>query len=193
MRNAALSLLVLLAAACGPEPPVDEPPLRTSAAVMLDVRPGMPLDSMLYMLDSLLVNALTGRLEGEAVTDFRRAEALTDRLLEARLPFEWIPSEQYSVQSRLRQIQSRADRVLAQLVTGASREPMLRELRELRDDVVRLRRTIAQGGTRAPPPIERLLQYGDTRAGPRPGGPAGPAAPARPTGPRPLGTPVGNP
>jgi hypothetical protein len=192
MKNVALSLIVVFATGCAPEPPMDEPPIRGSAAVMLDVRSGAPLDSMLYMLDSLLVASLTGRLEGEAVTEFRRAEALTDRLLEARLPFEWIPTEQYSVQSRLRQIQSRADRVLAQLVTGAPREPMLRELRELRDDVVQLRRTIAAGGTRAPPPIEVLLQYGDTAARGRPGGQA-PAAPAQPTGPRPIGTPIGNP
>jgi hypothetical protein len=193
MRKVTLTLFVLFASACAPEPPVEEAFSRGTAAVMLDIRPGAPLDSLLYTLDSLLVNALTGRLEGQAVADFRNAEALTDRLLEARLPFEWIPDQQYSLESRLRQIQSRADRVLAQLVTGAPREPMLTELRELRDDVVRLRETIARGGTRAPPPIERLLHLGDTM--PRRGMPGAPGAPtpASPTGPRPLGTPIGNP
>lgn len=190
MRNLALAMSALLATGCTPPPP-EETTVQSAAAVMLEVRPGTPLDSMLYRLDGLLVRSLEGRLEGESVIDFRRAEALTDRLLEASLPFEWIPDEQYSLESRLRQLQSAADRILAQLETGAPRAPMLAELRTLREDVVELRQTVARGGTRAPPPIERLLRVGDTTAV-RPGaapGPPGPGTPA-PTPTRPLGTPT---
>jgi hypothetical protein len=186
MRNVAFILSVLIAAACAPTPP-EETAVQSAAAVMLEVRPGTPLDSMLFMLDDLLARAMAGRLDGESVIDFRRAEALTDRLLEASLPFEWIPGEQYSLESRLRQIQSAADRVLAQLETGAPREPMLAELRALRNDVVALRETVARGGTRAPPPIERLLRFGDTTAV-TPA--AGPPRPATPRGPQPLGRPM---
>lgn len=189
MRNVAFAMSALLLTGCAPPPP-EETSVQSAAAVMLEVRPGMPLDSLLYMLDNLLLRSLSGRLEGESVIDFRRAEALTDRLLEASLPFEWIPDEQYSLESRLRQIQSAADRILAQLETGAPREPMLAELRALRNDVVGLRETIARGGTRAPPPIERLLRFGDTAAaGAGTAGPPAAPGPRPPTGPQPLGTP----
>jgi hypothetical protein len=189
MRIQAFALSALLISGCGPVPP-EETPVQSSAAVMLEIRPGTPLDSMLYRLDALLAGALAGRMEGEAVIDFRRAEALSDRLLEANLPFEWIPGEQYSLQSRLRQIQSAADRILAQLDTGAPREPMLEELRALRNDVISLRATVAEGGTRAPPPIERLLRFGDTASVPPATAGTGPAPAAAPQGPRPIGTPI---
>lgn len=189
MRNVAFAMSAMLVTGCAPSPP-EETSVQSAAAVMLEVRPGMPLDSLLYMLDNLLLRSLAGRLEGESVIDFRRAEALTDRLLEASLPFEWIPDEQYSLQSRLRQIQSAADRILAQVETGAPREPMLAELRALRNDVVGLRETIARGGTRAPPPIERLLRFGDTTAaGAGTAGPPAAPGPRPPAGPQPLGTP----
>lgn len=164
--------------------------MQSSAAVMLEIRPGTPLDSMLYRLDALLAGALAGRMEGEAIIDFRRAEALSDRLLEASLPFEWIPGDQYSLQSRLRQIQSAADRILAQLDTGAPREPMLEELRALRSDVISLRATVAEGGTRAPPPIERLLRFGDTTFVRPAAAGTGPAPAPGPRGPLPIGTPI---
>jgi hypothetical protein len=193
MKNIALILSVCAIAACGAAPP-DESPMQATAAIMMELRPGTPLEELLHMLDEHLVRAMAGRMEGDAVSDFRRAEAITDRLLEARLPFEWFAHEQYSLQSRLRQIQSMADRVMAMLDTGAPRDAMLTDLRLLRTEVVRLREAVAQGGTRAPPPIGRLLSgdtvgAGEVRAGSQPGAPAE-SAPAPPTGPRPLGAPV---
>jgi hypothetical protein len=178
---------LLLCAACGAAPQPE--PTRASVAIMTEVRPGAPLDEILQLLDEHLVRALEGRMEGESVEDFRRAEAISDRLLEAFMPFEWIDSEQYSLESRLRQVQSQADRVLAMLETGFPRDSMLDELRVLREQVVGLRGTIAAGGTRAPPHIHQLLHGGDT---------AGTAArrefqqqrPPQPTGPRPIGTPL---
>jgi hypothetical protein len=190
MRKFVPVLFLALLAACGPTPQ-DELPMHSAAAAMLEVRPGMPLDSLLYILDGYLASAQEGWLEGEAATDFRRAEALTDRLLEARMPFEWIPDQQYSLESRLRQIQSLADRVLAMLDTGVQRDTVLAELDLLRQEVIRVRQLVGRGGTRAPPPIERLLQFGAEGRGQ--GQPAGGGAadqPARPTGPQPLGAPL---
>jgi hypothetical protein len=188
MRKFVPVLFLTLLAACGPTPQ-DELPMHSAAAVMLEVRPGMPLDSLLHVLDGYLARAQEGWLEGEAAIDFRRAEALTDRLLESRMPFEWIPDQQYSLESRLRQIQSLADRVLAMLDTGVQRDTVLAELDLLRQEVIGVRQLVARGGTRAPPPIERLLQLGAEGRGQAQ--PAGGAAgqPARPTGPQPLGTP----
>jgi hypothetical protein len=157
---------------------------------MAEIRPGTPLDEMLEMLDQHLVNAMAGQLDGDAGSEFLRAEAISDRLLEARMPFEWIPSEQYSLESKLRQIQSSADRVLSQLRTGAPRPQMLNDLRLLRTSVAVLRQIVAAGGTDQPVPVARLLS-GDTAAGAMgPIAPRGAPDQAAPSGPRPLGTPL---
>jgi hypothetical protein len=188
MRTVAILAAVSILNGCRVAPP-EPAPLETTAAVMSELRPGMPLDDMLHVLDEHLVAAMQGRMEGEAVLNFRRAEAISDRLLEARQPFEWIPAAQYSLESRLRQVQSSADRILAQLETGASRDTMLMDLRTLRTEVVQLRETIARGGSRSPPPLDRLLA--DTIAHRRaPIGIGQPAQPAAPTGPQPIGTPI---
>ena len=191
MRFNALPVFILLAAACGPTSPPDSSPQAT-IEVMAEIRPGTPLDELLTRLDRHLVNAMAGELDGDAGDEFLRAEAMTDRLLEARMPFEWIPAESYSLESKLRQIQSSADRILAQLRTGAPRQQMLQDLRALRTDVARLRQMVAAGGAPAPVPVERLLS-GDTAfttTSPLTPSGAPDTQPAR--GPAPLGTPVRN-
>src|SRR5690606_32921835 len=108
-------------------------------------------------------------------------------LLEAPMPFERIPSEPYSLDSRLRQIQSSADRVLAQMRTGAPRPPMLMALRQLQADGSRLRHIPAAGRTSAPVPIAHLLAGDTARVGPvRATATPDNQAPAR----RPLGAPI---
>ena len=102
------------------------------------------------------------RLEGDGMNSFRRAEAISDRLLETRYPFEWLRAGSYSVDARLRQIQAHSDRVLAQLRSGEPREQVLGEVNLLRRTVLELRRDLAQGGGPAPPPLERLLAGRDT-------------------------------
>jgi hypothetical protein len=193
MRNTALILSVMLLAGCGAAPQ-EEPPMLATAVIMNEIRPGTPLEELLHLLDEHLVRAMAGRMDGESVSEFRRAEALSDRLLEANLPFEWFAHEQYSLESRLRQIQSMADRVMALLDTGAPHDELLTDLRLLRSQVVRLREDVSRGGSRAPPPIGRLLQ-GDTTDAGMPGqqqteGAAAPEAPSAPRGPRPLGNPI---
>lgn len=180
-------LLCLGIIACGPSDAADASE-QASVSILAEIRQGMPLDSLLFMIDSHLVRAMAGGMDSESTIQFLRAEALTDRLLEARAPFEWIVAEGYSVESRLRQIQSSADRVRAQVQTAAPRDQMLGDLRNLREEVVQLRRALTRGGTRAPPDIHELLAS-DTvrlRAG---AGAEGPAAPP-PSGPQPIGTPV---
>jgi hypothetical protein len=190
MRTTFLLLAACSATACGPSTPEPDSP-QVTMAVMTEIRPGTPLEDMLELLDQHLVAAMSGQMEGDALDEYRRAEAISDRLLEATMPFEWIPSENYSLESKLRQVQSSADRVLAQVRTGVPRPIMLQDLRTLRAEVARLRQIVAAGGTAAPVPVERLLA-GDTtgmNAGPPAAG-ATPDTPAPPSGPRPLGTPV---
>jgi hypothetical protein len=182
MRVVALALLLPLVTACESRAPEQA---TAQTVVIADLRPGTPLDEMLLHLDQELVRAMAGDLEGPAVDNFLRAEAITDRLLEARQPFEWIASDHYSVQARLRQIQSGADRVMAQLQTGASRDSMLIDLRALRADVLRLRQALSRGGGPAPIPLRQLLAA-DTlrrpapRPPPTPGATTAPAVQTRP-------------
>ncbi|MBR9990066.1 MAG: hypothetical protein KFH98_09940 [Gemmatimonadetes bacterium] len=195
MRYAALLLLTSFIAACGP-PALPQDSTRATIEVMAAIRPGTPLEEMLERLDQHLVNAMSGQLDGSAGEEFLLAEALSDRLLEARMPFEWIPSEGYSLESKLRQIQSSADRILAQLRTSAPRQQTLQDLRNLRTEVARLRQTVAAGGAPAPVPIGRLLS-GDT-ANTTAAAPLTPSASpdvSTPASAAPLGTPVpgGNP
>jgi len=189
MKNFICLVCVASAVACGPRQP-DDGSEQAAVAIMAQVRPGEPLDSMLWRLDQHLVNAMTGQLEDESLDELHRAEALTDRLLEARMPFEWITGDQYSVQSRLRQIQSLADRVIAEVETMAPRDQLLLDLRELRGEVVELREALSKGGTRAPPSIEQLLSADSSRPPPvaAPGQADNNAAPTAP--PAPLGVPV---
>ncbi|HEX6134313.1 MAG TPA: hypothetical protein VFZ24_10120 [Longimicrobiales bacterium] len=187
MKSIVLLPFTCVMAACGPSRPPDDSPQAT-IAVMTELRPGTPLEEMLEMLDQHLVNAMAGEMEGDALDEFSRAEAITDRLLEARMPFEWIPSERYSLESRLRQIQSSADRVMAQVRVRTPRMQMLQDLRLLRTDVARLRQTVAAGGTQAPAPIDRLLA-GDTAVIRSPA-PAAGTPDNQSRGARPLGTPI---
>ncbi|HSJ10199.1 MAG TPA: hypothetical protein VK928_09805 [Longimicrobiales bacterium] len=183
----AVLLLCLGIIACGPSGAADADD-QAPVALLAEIRPGVPLDSLLYLIDNHLVQAMAGGLDDEGTTEFLRAEALSDRLLEARAPFEWIEGDAYSLQSRLRQVQSAADRVRAQIQTAAPREQTLGDLRTLRNDVVQLRRALTLGGTRAPPDIYELLASDTVRLAPGAG--AEPSGPTAPRGPQPLGSPV---
>jgi hypothetical protein len=207
MKNVTSILLLplaLLLAGC-PRPQLDDPPMRATFAIMQEVPPGAPLEELLVTLEELLRSALYGRMEGAALADFRRAEALSDRLLEARMPFEWIPGEQYRLGSRLRQLQSTADRVLAMQETGRPRDSVVAELQLLYDQVRRAQAIVAAGGTVAPPDIHQLLRAADpagagTRRGfqqqqrqPQPPQPQPPQPQQQPQPPQPPPVPVGTP
>jgi predicted small lipoprotein YifL len=160
MATKLLLLLVLLPlAACGRggETPAEGPPAAALARIT-----GTQLHEALGLLDRELVAALEAGLEDTGTDAFIRAEAISDRLLETRFPFEWLRRDGYSVQARIRQIQSLADRIESLLRTAAPRDSALADLRGLRRDVLTFRRDLALGGTGRPIPLERLLAGRDT-------------------------------
>jgi hypothetical protein len=123
----------------------------------------MPLGEMLEMLQADLDTALSDDVdEDEVNVRLARAEAITDRLLDSRIPFEWLSSDSYSLTARLRQIQALADRVQAQIRSRGARPALLADATTLRNDVVRLRQEIAEGGGAAPPPLSELLIRADS-------------------------------
>jgi len=176
---------LLTSAACGPRQDDaalagDAPP---PAAALTQITSTTPVAQGLALLQQELEPVLAGDIdETDANNHLLRAEALTDRLLETRLPFQWLSGENYGLDSRLRQIQARADRVVAQIRGAAARDSVVSDVRALHQDVSDLRAAIAAGGTRAPPALEQLLaDYQASRRAlpPRPPAP-GPAPPATP-------------
>jgi hypothetical protein len=166
----------VLAAACGPR--ADDAGLGTEApppaAALSEINSATPLDQGLVLLRQELAPVIAGELgDEEANSVLMRAEALTDRLLETRLPFQWLTEENYGLDARLRQIQALADRVVAQLRSGVPRDSVIQDVRALDLDAADLREALARGGTRAPPPLDQLLS--DYQASRRP--PPRPAAP----------------
>lgn len=106
------------------------------------------------------LSALQEELERVATGESERllnAEAITDRLLHAERPVDWLATR-YDVEARLRQIQSMADGLVARLRRGASMERVEQELAILRESVRDLQAQLSEpGGGRAPPPLDSLL------------------------------------
>jgi hypothetical protein len=162
MRKSHTDPVRSLLAGCGAAPP-EEPPMQATAAVMLEVRPGMPLDEMLHILDEHLVRAMAGRWKARPSTTSAAPRRSATACSRRACPSSGFPTSSTawspgSARSSPRPTASSPSSRPARRAT-----PMLDELRALRDEVVRLRQTVARGGTRAPPPIERLLR-GDTTA-----------------------------
>lgn len=162
-----LSLATLLAlTACQPVNPEESAvsdPAPPPAMVLAPMRGRLELDKMLELLQKELDSAVEDS-DQTAASHLVRAEALTDRLLETKLPFEWMVKSQYAVQPRLRQIQALADRVLAQIRSGGRPDEIHRDVVALRTMVVDLRSGLRQEGSAAPPTLDRLLAAyaGDT-------------------------------
>jgi hypothetical protein len=131
-------------------------------------------------------------LEGETARIFT-AEAITDQFLHAPRDVDWLATG-YLVEARLRQIQAKADAIVAMVRRGASLAAVEEDLITLRTVIQDLQRQLQlPGGGEAPPRLEHLLDQDPLRdARARVGAPAG--APATtPAGPQPLGRPVGQP
>jgi len=129
-------------------------------------------------------------LEGEPARVLT-AEAVTDQLLHAPRDVDWLATG-YSVVSRLRQIQARADAAVATLRRGSPLSAIESDLRVLKADVQDLQRQLQlPGGGPAPPTLEVLLAQDPLRDARAPAGrmPAETGSP-QPAGPQPLGTPV---
>lgn len=169
-----LGAALLAGSACGrrnadaldaqPEPP----------AAWAPVPAGMPLDRSLEMLNEELETVLRAGLDEPDITQhLLRAEVITDRLLEANVPFGWLTGEAYSVEAKLRQIQALADRIVAEIRSQAPGDSVLADVRQLRHDTSAMRAELAAGGAEPPTPIKDLLAGRDSARTPstaRPGG-----------------------
>ncbi len=163
MRIRFIFVLALAAApACGrsPDEAIAQSAPPPPAAALAPLSSDHGVEQALELLSGELHAALESELS-DGGAGILRAEAITDRLLETRRPFQWIPDQRYLVDSRLRQIQAEADRILAQYRSGAPRDTVLAAVRGLAGEVARLREELAGPGTAAPPSLEQLLA-GDT-------------------------------
>ncbi|MGH7482927.1 MAG: hypothetical protein ACRELV_12290, partial [Longimicrobiales bacterium] len=124
------------------------------AAAVAALTDTMSLAQQLALLESIAVDGLQD--VDELWTSVLQAEALTDRLLEAPLPFEWTASG-YSVGTRLRQLQSQADLVVARLRRGDAVEDVRADVARFREQVQSLRGQLTEPGGPAPPPLDSLL------------------------------------
>jgi hypothetical protein len=169
------SMLAAFVVACGNGAPrwlsSSEPPAAAEAA---NIPAGTPLADVLESIEAELDTALAGPLTEDAVTHLTRAEAMTDRLPESRLPFGWLAAQHYRLEARLWQIQALADRALAEIRVGARREDVLPDVVALREQIAALRSALAQGGAPQPEPIERILQRLDSVTVRRPATPQQP-------------------
>ncbi|HET9986015.1 MAG TPA: hypothetical protein VFQ38_20615 [Longimicrobiales bacterium] len=159
-----LSLVVaalLAAAGCRHSNPEDEPisqPAPPPAAVMSPALDSLPLDAKLSRMQQMLDAALVaGPTTNAGRIDVFAAEVISDRLLEVPPPVAWLRTA-YGTESRLRQLQSLADRIVAELRREDTSEAALTaDIRLLRKQVAALRGELAQGGTTAPWPMDSLL------------------------------------
>lgn len=155
MRRILIPLFLIAATACNQDNPEEAavsgpaPPPATAFAV----RGAVSLDRTLEMIEREIVAAEGGDLADRLV----RAEAITDRLLETQLPFAWMTARAYGVESLLRQIQSLADRILAEVRSGVRQETIDRDLKDLRDKVRDLRAGLKAGGGPMPLSLDSLL------------------------------------
>jgi hypothetical protein len=156
-----LVLVLVLAAACGRS----DGDVRLTDALDLPAEEvsGLPLERILQRLEAQLDSAIDEGLGAGEIRRLAAAEAVSDRLIETGLPFEWIRVDNgYSVEARLRQIQALADRVMAQARGGVDRDSLAADVRTFRDRVRGLREDLEKGGGTPPVPVAGLLRAIDT-------------------------------
>jgi hypothetical protein len=151
-------LCALLPAACGRQPDDETaadlaPP---AAAELVPMQDNVPLDEKLARMDEELVVALRNDLRDDGVMSLYRAEAISDRLLETPPPFTWMKTS-YLTEARLRQIQSLADRVIAQMRRQVDPALLRADVHQLRHEIGTLRSQMAAGGSTRPPSLDSLL------------------------------------
>ncbi len=163
MKRTALGIYTLLplavAVACQPNPEEDrmsEPP-PPPATLIAPIRENMSLTEKLDRLQAELDAALArGGIDAYARSRIYRAEAITDRILESEPPFAWLQAS-YGVEAWLRQLQSMADRIVAQIRRNEPEERIMEDVARLRESVMALRTELAKPGGPMPPPLDTLL------------------------------------
>jgi hypothetical protein len=156
----AMVLGIAILAGCGRAPQPDDGLRAGQAAPPPRTNPS--LDASLARMEAELDTALAAGVDGAGIERLYRAEEISNRLLESHLPFAWLEDENYSVDARLRQIQSVADRVVARIRSSGRQEELTADVESLRAEIRTLRAGLAHGGTAAPIPIERILTQLDT-------------------------------
>lgn len=158
MRVIALILAAAVFTGCRRNPEENAVSASSPPPAAALAREHQSLDQGLRQLDQMLSLAMRGDLEDQAAKNrLMQAEAITDRLLEAQLPFHWMRSRDYSVESAVRQIQALADRIIAKIRNGMDGQDILPDVRDLRRQVIELRRGLAAGGGPAPLSLDSLL------------------------------------
>src|SRR3954471_3119358 len=165
MKNPILYLIIALSvSACRQATDeTDDTELAPPAASVAPIV-GAPLDTALALVDGELNKAIDNKLDNTGFQHFQRAEALSDRLLETRYPFQWLKGEAYALEAKLRQIQALADRVAAELRSGTPPDSAMYDLRLAQNEVANLRRALRLGGGAAPPSLDKLMEGQDTMA-----------------------------
>lgn len=159
MKRLSILGLVLLASGCHRGEEVERSAVAAPppAAVLTSALEPLGLDERLALLDrELAAGEARGEIDDHAIARFFRAEAITDRLLESHIPYAWL-AEGYGLESRLRQIQSLADRIVAQIRRGSAEEGIMADAGALRRQVADLRRSLEEQGRDAPPSLDALL------------------------------------
>lgn len=150
-------LMLILFTGCGRNPEENAASLPAPPPAAAFAVQGKSLDANLVELERALSKALGSNLDDQGKAEVVRAEAITDRLLESRLPFTWLRSTSYSLESQVRQIQALADRVVAEMRSGVDKSVVSHDITDLRTRVISLRRAMAMGGGRPPIPLDSLL------------------------------------
>lgn len=160
MSRKYLVLVCLCAVGCargGDEVKVAAVGAPPPAVVLTSALGPLSLNEKLILLEQeLAAGAAQEKVNEEAIVRFFRAEAITDRLLASEEPFRWL-AEGYDLEARIRQIQSLADRVVAQVRRGAADDGILEDVAVLLRQVKELRSSLSVPGGAAPPTLEALL------------------------------------
>ncbi|MGD8277065.1 MAG: hypothetical protein PVH00_03515 [Gemmatimonadota bacterium] len=160
-RMRILLVIGLALAACGG--PADDVPGSDTLELQAEEVSGLPLERILQRLETQLDSAIDEGLGAGSVHRLAAAEAITDRLIETGLPFQWTRVDDgYSVEARLRQIQALADRVMAQTRGGVDRDSLEAGVLGFRDAIRGLREDLESGGGTPPVPVGNLLRAMDT-------------------------------
>lgn len=200
---AGVSALALAACAGDPGQERLEGTEAPPAAAMVSPTDAESLDRQLERLRLELAAGMEGDPDR-----LLQAEAITDGLMEARRPFDWLASG-YDIEARLRQLQAMADRMVARLRRGAEIQHVDEDVESMVLALTDLRTQLAAGrGGPAPPSLDSLLAGiltdapPGSRAAAAPAGvetpeisnePDEPAAtPAEDEDAGPLGRPIGN-
>lgn len=157
-RTAVVLLIALLSAGCrrNPEDAAVSEPAPPPAAMLAGAQ-DQSLDQQLRLLEKEVSDALAEGVDKAGQQHMFRAEALTDGLLESKLPFMWLTSTSYSLEGYVRQIQALADRIVAEIRSGTDRGTITQDAIALRRSAAQLRRALAMGGGNPPVPLDSLL------------------------------------